>query len=397
MIRWFNAFLILVVFIILLIIIYSLNKTRNVKTSLQMSKNEELYQYIRKYIGKSIYDYSFDKFIFKDIEVTSDFISVGGDCLLLDFLNFCVKNNIFYPIGFDYNRSISDEISKGSIGIFQRRYGLLTDYIHSMEVITSNGIFNCSHTDNPNLFWAIRGSGAENFGIISRVNFIKTKMPKYINYFDLNFPLADFENLTRCIEDKKLTKNFSACINIAKFTVNMRGIFFGKIRKLRKLLYTFPKYWVGNVYETTYGDAINLMEEYHEENTFLKNYYIKNLTQEQIKILKNSLDNIKGNFLIQLWTLGNDKLSSNSMNRGEIAIILRYTWQNDEEVDWQLDQMIALVQRLKLSTRNKCCLGFYDHQLNSHRTSYFGKRYKKIRHVKKIYDPFRVFEPVWSI
>ena len=110
---------------------------------------------------------------------------------------------------------------------------------------------------------------------------------------------------------------------------------------------------------------------------------------------QNSLTNIAGHFSIQFWMLGNDKLSTNSMNRGKNSLILRYEWKDDENVDWQLDQMVALSQRLKLSYRNRCCLGFFDPQIPSHRAAYFGKRYRKLRLAKKIYDPYRVFESLF--
>jgi len=362
-------------------------------------RTEELYQYVRRYINNGVYDYSFNKFTFDSITLENDKLVVGGQCRMTDFLLFIVKNNLFYPVGFDYNRTVAEEVCKGSIGMFQRRFGLLTDYVDSLEVITSTGIHQCSRDINPKLFWAIRGAGAENFGIVSKINFTITRIPSQIQYFDLNFPAAAGEQLIKIITGNQINnKNFTARITIKKFSVNMKGLYFGPARRLIRVLNSLPESWEGDVRSVSYFETLNLVEEYSENNQHLKNYYIpKVFTDDQIKILYNSLNNIEGNFSIQFWLLNNDKLSPNSMNRGRSAIILKYEWKNDEEVDWQLDQMIALTQRLNLSSRNKCCLGLLDYQLRSYRAAYFGKRHKQLRVVKKMYDPHHVFEPIFSL
>ena len=60
----------------------------------------------------------------------------------------------------------------GGIGWKVRKYGLALDNVLAAEVVTAHGdVVHASATDNPELFWAIRGGGG-NFGIVTAFEFV---------------------------------------------------------------------------------------------------------------------------------------------------------------------------------------------------------------------------------
>ena len=53
------------------------------------------------------------------------------------------------------------------MGWLARKYGLSTDSVNRFELITASGeMVNASATENPDLFWGLRGGGG-NFGVVT--------------------------------------------------------------------------------------------------------------------------------------------------------------------------------------------------------------------------------------
>ena len=59
----------------------------------------------------------------------------------------------------------------GGYGHLRRTYGLSLDSLLSVEIVTADGqVRTASATENPDLFWAVRGAGS-NFGAITSFEF----------------------------------------------------------------------------------------------------------------------------------------------------------------------------------------------------------------------------------
>lgn len=67
----------------------------------------------------------------------------------------------------------------GGVGYLSRKYGLTIDSLLAAEIVTADGkVQTVDATNNPDLFWAVRGGGG-NFGVVTRFKFKLNPLPAF--------------------------------------------------------------------------------------------------------------------------------------------------------------------------------------------------------------------------
>lgn len=78
----------------------------------------------------------------------------------------------------------------GGVGLVDRKYGLTCDHLEAARIVTADGrVRTVSAEAEPDLFWALRGGGGGNFGIVTGFTF-RTVPAADVATYSLAFPVA---------------------------------------------------------------------------------------------------------------------------------------------------------------------------------------------------------------
>jgi FAD/FMN-containing dehydrogenase len=79
----------------------------------------------------------------------------------------------------------------GGHGPLARRFGLASDRLVSAEVVLADGSrVRAAEDEHPDLFWALRGGGGGNFGVVTRLEVLPARAPRLV-VFDVHWDWAD--------------------------------------------------------------------------------------------------------------------------------------------------------------------------------------------------------------
>jgi FAD/FMN-containing dehydrogenase len=105
------------------------------------------------------------------VDPTARIATAEPGVTLADFDAATQAHGLATPVGINSTTGIAGLTLGGGFGWISRKYGLTIDNLISAEVVTAKGeVLTASASENPDLFWGIRGGGG-NFGIVSKFTY----------------------------------------------------------------------------------------------------------------------------------------------------------------------------------------------------------------------------------
>ncbi len=122
------------------------------------------------------------------VNVNGSTATVGAGTPLIDFYNGLAAHGRAVPGGSCPTVGIAGLTLGGGIGVVSRAYGLTSDNVKSLQIVTADGqVRTCTANQNPDLFWACRGGGGGNFGVVTSFTY-RTHPAGEIVLFFLSWP-----------------------------------------------------------------------------------------------------------------------------------------------------------------------------------------------------------------
>lgn len=106
-------------------------------------------------------------------------VSLGGGCIWLHAYEAVTGGAGRYVQGGGCTTvGVGGHVQGGGFGSFSKRYGLASASLLEAEVVTADGVVRCVNaSQEPELFWAIKGGGGGTFGVVTRFTLATHELP----------------------------------------------------------------------------------------------------------------------------------------------------------------------------------------------------------------------------
>ncbi len=126
----------------------------------------------------------------QSVEVSGGAVTVGGGTRLGEVNGSLIQHDLAIPGGSCPSVGIAGLTLGGGLGIIGRRHGLASDHLLGVQIVLADGgIVECDEHHEEDLFWALRGAGAGNFGVVTSLTFRTVPAPAATN-FHLAWPFS---------------------------------------------------------------------------------------------------------------------------------------------------------------------------------------------------------------
>lgn len=117
---------------------------------------------------------------------------VGAGATLADVYSALLAQGRCIPSGSCLSVGIAGITQGGGFGVLDRAYGLSCDVLRAARLVTADGReLLCNENQNSDLFWALRGGGGGNFGIVTEFSF-QTHAVQTLTQFAADFAASDW-------------------------------------------------------------------------------------------------------------------------------------------------------------------------------------------------------------
>ncbi|KAK4200493.1 putative oxidase [Triangularia verruculosa] len=174
----------------------------------------------------------------------------------------------------------------GGFGFSSHTYGLAVDAIVGATVVLADAsVVETSQTENPHIFWALRGAGS-NFGIVTSLKFKTFAAPSQVTVFSVNLPWNSASAIVQgwsAIQDwlkAGMPKEMNGRIFGNRMQTQIQGLYHGTqaqlqtaiqplLTKLNAQLSQQQQYdWMGAFSYYTYGQQVDVSRPYNLVETF---------------------------------------------------------------------------------------------------------------------------------
>ena len=126
-----------------------------------------------------------------NIDLHAGTATIGAGAQLIDVYAALAARGVTIPAGSCPSVGIAGHALGGGMGLAGRQFGLTADNLLSARIVTADGrLLTVSAHQNPDLYWALRGGGGGNFGVVTSFTFRVHPVPRTVAWFIVGWPAS---------------------------------------------------------------------------------------------------------------------------------------------------------------------------------------------------------------
>ena len=313
------------------------------------------------------------------------------------------------------------------LGFAMRKYGLTADSLLELDIILADGTqLTCNETKNSDLFWACRGAGNGNFGIVTRLVFRTIKV-KRVTIFKFTWRWSQmravvkrWQRIVPTAPDGLVSQLFLDRVSLeSEPVVAMIGQFIGSRTEFAEIIKHFLRGIEPATSMIQYVPYIDAVKFFSVPNNNLVYYKDKNvfafalLSDEVLDVFDRFVNKVSTNVYskfsvanrrVSLWSMGGRVSAVKSdatafWSRQALFLVQNETaWDGNANSAVNFDWVTSLFDRIRpliseFSYANLADLGLGASYLRA----YYGDNVERLIRVKRRYDPDNVFRFPQSI
>ena len=169
--------------------------------------------------------------------------TIGAGSQLIDVYAALAARGVTIPAGSCPSVGIAGHAMGGGMGLAGRQFGLTADNLLSAQIVTADGrLRTASANSNPDLYWALRGGGCGNFGVVTSFTFRVHPVPQTVAGFTVSWPWSQAADALAAWQawgphaSAAVTSIFHLTASGGRNLVNVSGQYFGRASALGRLL-----------------------------------------------------------------------------------------------------------------------------------------------------------------
>lgn len=350
-------------------------------------------------------------------------VSIGSGSSLGSVYKALSPSNLAIPAGTCFPVGVAGHALGGGFGLLGRPFGLACDSILSMEMVDASGqIRNVSEQENPDLFWAMRGGGNGNFGVVTNFNF-RTSPVNLVATFGMTWSkpvtqavkivqawqhwLEDLAPSVTCTLHLGKDRGGLIKVHLAGLSVQSESKLTAELKRLQNLAGPANQF---STKTRAFADAAKLFNGNGPpyETVLMKgksDYVTEPMTDQGISTLLGGLQKAPGEIAVLFDSYGGaiNKVSSDAtafVHRANTKYSIQYymEWSDPGASKANIEMMRTLYASMRPFVSGGAYVNYCDVDLgDGYAKAYWGDNLPRLMKIKAERDPKNLFKHAQSV